>query len=214
MYFEEKTDDLWNLLREVDNLQDLRYLDLNIGTQESKPMIPQEEFRPVLQKIFTKAIPLEVFGLQLNRVKISNKAFVDLLEALHPIAGNLRKLKLGIGELDLEKEEILRALEFIGRLDQVRSLKLKMLKIESKRLFMEFIEKVLAFRYLRSLDMGSIGKGVSMMGYIRGIEKMLEKRGIVKCLCGVTVELKRELEQGVKEKEVVDLELVKMKNPY
>ena len=202
------------ILEKVDKLDDLKHLSLTVNTQTLGKEDSEETIQLPLSNLFMKSIPLESFRIESNHVNISNEAFLDLFKSLQKQATSLKKIKLAIGEVFLDKKEFKRFLKLLQKIHKhIRVLKLSMLGIYNKSHFTEIAETVQTMKYLRSFGLGKFYMQVTQTAFWKGVKKILYKHGLVKFKCDASKDFREKILAFARSRSGINWSTLRKKNP-
>ena len=204
------------LFKNIDELYLLKRFQIDLHSRENNQAKKKTylSYKLILNKIFTKKVPLEAFYVGCNQYSISNQDFMDLLDLLKPLSSSLTKLGISLGEIKSNKIDLEAALETIQGLNNLRSLKLWSLSLASAKCFMGFIETIYTLKYLRSLTIGEVKGTVSKPKYVDGVERILTKRGLQAFMCEISSAFKESLNKKSKACPDINLTEIRKKNPW
>jgi len=203
------------ILRQVDNLLLLKILSVSIfGKPIKNHSFPEVD--PILNKIFTKPIPLESFRIRLQPFgfSISKQGFPSLLQKLETLTPSLKKLAIDVGEYRPEKNDFQTILNFLKSVKNIRSLHLQSLSIPIRVIFVEFTDLIYEMPSLQSLALGEIKGNVTKAAFLNLVELILKKRGLKKFDCQVSSTFRASLKKKQKACPDLDLNEIQKINPY
>jgi len=201
------------ILQIIDNLAPLKNLFISLTDNLEKKKHDFPPMNSIFSKIFTKAIPLESFRIELKPINSTSQDFLDLIESLRPLTPTLKKLRIDIGEYRPNKDEFETVLSFIRSLESIRSLRLGTLSIPVKQFFIDLVRIVHQMPYLRTLAVGEVKGVIKKPKFMDIVEEILQKRGLKTFDCKVSEDFQKVLETRHKRSPEINLVEVRKKNP-
>ena len=206
IHFTNDTAGIKKVLEAADGLSHLKQFSFITDSGTKDCVI---ELSSILHKMFTKPVPLESFVLQIKPLSHAKENFLRLVEALKPIAVNLKELGIGMGEYKLEEAEFEAFFDFLGSLKKIRELKLSGLSLPTKQSFIEFTKIILRMPALKVLMIGEVKGEMAKSVFVSVIQEILQKRGLKVFDCRVSQELLGALSK--KEKSCGEVNVVEIK---
>jgi len=170
---------LQDIFREIDHLSLLKELSISFtsNAQEYQPLLDQDK---IFTKIFTKAVPLESFKIELQAFSLSHQGFLELIKSLDLLKATLNKVRIDVGKVKLDGIDLKIVLDFLSGLKNIRCLRLESLNIPENQFFKDLTDILCQMKYLRTLTLGQIQEEVQEETVLLMLKRILQKNGLRK----------------------------------
>jgi len=168
----------------------------------------------IFSKILLKDIPIRKFRLSLYQPDVPKEELFALVESLKKVSLTLQKLEIHIGRYKpKDTAEIETILEFIRSLKNVQSLKLASIDVLETQFLSRLIDVVYSLKSLRSLSFGEVSGDITPSVFVKGVEKILSKKGLEKFDCYSSIRFQRSYIEDAEGFTRIDLKEIRKKNP-
>jgi len=175
------------LLERVSRLPLLQYV--SIFTSFGGFCYPEEPIKissMPLTRLFTNQVPLKELTIALGQHETSSECISSLFEGLALIAPGLIKVRIDFGECNIINRDDVKKLEkFFERLENIQSLNLRSLNIQSLVFFSKVLEIISSLKFLKYLSVGRIAQTATNSSITEKIEGLLSKSGLKEFYCRV-----------------------------
>lgn len=175
------------LLERVSRLPLLQYVSIFTSFGGfSYPEKPIKISSMPLTRLFTNGIPLKEITITLGQHETSSECISSLFEGLALIAPGLVKVTINIGGYNLaNRGEIEKVEKFFERLENIQTLNLRSLNIQSLVFFSKAVEIISSLKFLKYFSVGRIAQTAMDSSIAEKIERLLSKNGLKEFYCRV-----------------------------